>query len=60
MKANEKKIVLGASLVGIMTLASGCSAMGMCGGSKCGNDKKAGSSKCGGEKKEASAKCGSK
>lgn len=68
MKANTKKLILGASLVGAMTLASGCSTMGMCGGSKCGSksggkcgsEKKADGAKCGAEKKESASKCGSK
>ncbi len=48
MKRDIKKLVVGASVVGIMTLASGCASMGMCGGSKCGSsDKKASTSKCG-------------
>ena len=68
MKASTKKLILGASLVGAMTLASACSTMGMCGGSKCGSnsegkcgsEKKADAGKCGAEKKESASKCGSK
>lgn len=65
MKTNAKKLILGASLVGAMAMVSGCSSMGMCGGSKCGNKAKADkSSKCGGDngaaKKCGSGKCGSK
>jgi len=65
MKTDVKKLVLGASLVGVMSMVSGCASMGMCGGSKCGasgkcgSDKKAPSSKCGGDK-SATTKCGSK
>ena len=61
MKRDIKKLVVGASVVGIMTLASGCASMGMCGGSKCGSsDKKASTSKCGGAKADTASKCGSK
>ena len=64
MRKDIKKLVIGASVLGVMTMASGCASMGMCGGSKCGasgkcgSDKKAPTSKCGGDKAET--KCGSK
>ena len=69
MKRDLKKLVVGASVVGVMTMASGCSTMGMCGASKdaaagkCGSDKKAPTTKCGGEKcgsEKSETKCGSK
>ena len=64
MTSNVKKLILGSSLVAAMAMTSGCSTMGMCGSSKCGNDKKGAKSadvKCGGESKCGSAsKCGAK
>jgi len=60
MTKNVKKLVLGTTLVAAMAMTSGCSAMGMCGSSKCGNDKKGAKSvdaKCG---SNHDGKCGSK
>ena len=65
MNANVKKLVLGASLVGTMSLMSGCTGMmaafggsSKCGSSKCENSEKSAESKCGGSEKKAEPKCG--
>ena len=66
MKTNARKLILGASIVGTMALTSGCSSLGMCGGSKSASSGKCGGNansekaagKCGADSKDAS-KCGS-